>query len=411
MSAALVQSYGRQLADIAAFIGSEWQADSPEGMFALHVFEAASETGPTAPWPSSLASDALDGGRAPALSVAGYRLARLSSPPLDAADKWRGGLKRLTERNAFPPDRQAFPFRPLELYGLSIGASKLLADGSPERSWLADILRRLETTALTDVWAKTLSRLSAAHLGIRWSGDWSQPDALQSIEELSILRWAASVADQRIRTTIDPRDVDAILLKQAATTHTQPADVARAAVVYHALRRAVNERLQSSIAATWQVGRPSRDAVELVTNLCRRFHHFARQIRVRHAARPSMQFADEYDVQDAMHALLRLHFTDVRPEEWTPSYAGRSTRMDFLLKPERVVIEVKMTRRGLTQREVISELTEDKERYRSHADCQALVCFVYDPTNLCDNPAALESDVSVRDGDFRVEVIVAPHGV
>jgi hypothetical protein len=411
MSTPLVRSYGQQLAELAAFIGREWQADSPEGMFALHVYEAAGETGPTAGWPASLTFDALDGGRAPALSVAGYRLARLSSAPPDAADRWRAGLKRLTERNAFPPDRQAFPFRPLELYGLSLGVSKLLADGSPERSWLADVLRRLETASLTDVWAKVLSRLSAALLGVRWSGDWPQPELSHSVDELSLVRWVASAAEQGGKKSLDPRGIDELLLQQAAITHTQPADAARAAVVYHAVRRAVHERLQSTIAATWQVGRPTRDAVELVTNLCRRFHHFVRQMRVRHGGRASMQFADEYDVQDAMHALLRLHFTDVRAEEWTPSYAGRSTRMDFLLKPERVVIEVKMTRRGLTQREVISELTEDKERYRSHADCRALVCFVYDPTNLCDNPTALETDVSVRDGDFRVEVVVAPHGV
>ena len=84
MSTPLVQSYGQQLADLAAYIGREWQADSPEGMFALHVFEAAGETGPAAGWPASLVSDALDSGLAPALSVAGYRLGRLASPPPDA---------------------------------------------------------------------------------------------------------------------------------------------------------------------------------------------------------------------------------------------------------------------------------------------------------------------------------------
>lgn len=41
---------------------------------------------------------------------------------------------------------------------------------------------------------------------------------------------------------------------------------------------------------------------------------------------------DEYDVQDLPHALLLLYFDDVRAEEWTPSYAGKSARMDFLLK-------------------------------------------------------------------------------
>jgi hypothetical protein len=33
---------------------------------------------------------------------------------------------------------------------------------------------------------------------------------------------------------------------------------------------------------------------------------------------------DEYDVQDLLYALLRIFFDDVRPEEWTPSFAGKS---------------------------------------------------------------------------------------
>jgi hypothetical protein len=84
--------------------------------------------------------------------------------------------------------------------------------------------------------------------------------------------------------------------------------------------------------------------------------------------------------------------------------------MDFLLKREQVVVEVKMTRKGLDQKELIIQLTEDKERYRSHPDCKALVCFIYDPTGVCDNPAALESDLSVTDGGYRVSVVVAPQG-
>jgi hypothetical protein len=38
---------------------------------------------------------------------------------------------------------------------------------------------------------------------------------------------------------------------------------------------------------------------------------------------------DEYDVQDILKALLRVHFNDVRPEEPNPSIAGQSPRVDF----------------------------------------------------------------------------------
>ena len=90
----------------------------------------------------------------------------------------------------------------------------------------------------------------------------------------------------------------------------------------------------------------------LLTKLFERFHIVARQLRRRHDGRPTMEIHDEYDVQDLLHGLLRIDFDDVRPEEWTPSYAGASNRMDFLLKEDEIAIEVKMTRNGLKDKEL-----------------------------------------------------------
>ena len=69
-----------------------------------------------------------------------------------------------------------------------------------------------------------------------------------------------------------------------------------------------------------------------------------------------------------------------------------------------------MTRRNLGQNEVVRELTEDKERYQVHPDCDALVCFVYDPMSYCTNPAALEDDVSEEGHGLLVRVVVGPRG-
>ena len=38
----------------------------------------------------------------------------------------------------------------------------------------------------------------------------------------------------------------------------------------------------------------------------------------------------EISVATKVRALLKLHFANVRPEEWTPSYGGNASRMDFL---------------------------------------------------------------------------------
>ncbi|MEP7376818.1 MAG: hypothetical protein ABI675_25695 [Chitinophagaceae bacterium] len=147
----------------------------------------------------------------------------------------------------------------------------------------------------------------------------------------------------------------------------------------------------------------------ILTDLFDNFHSFYNQLRNRHNNRPSIEINDEYDVQDFLHALLRLHFKDVREEEHTPSYAGSSTRMDFLLKNEGIVIEVKKTRERLTDKELGQQLILDIAHYKNHPNCQVLKCFVYDPENKVKNPRGVESDIArASDESLTVELFVRP---
>jgi hypothetical protein len=147
------------------------------------------------------------------------------------------------------------------------------------------------------------------------------------------------------------------------------------------------------------------DAVEL---LCSRFHTVTRQLRERHSNRPTLDVTDEYDVQDLLHALLRIFFDDVRPEAWTPNYAGKSSRMDFLLPAEQLVIEAKKTRPGLAAKEIGTQLIDDISRYRQHPQCKRLICFVYDPDGRVANPRGLERDLSRNEAGLEVQVLVVP---
>lgn len=144
-----------------------------------------------------------------------------------------------------------------------------------------------------------------------------------------------------------------------------------------------------------------------IETICNRFHIVARQIRARYNGRETLCVTDEYDVQYLLHALLRLYFEDIRPEEYTPSYAGGSSRMDFLLKAEQIVVEVKKTRDSMSPKDLGSQLIEDIDRYQAHPDCKLLVCFVYDPEGLIPNPRGIESDLS-RDDPLRVRVLIRP---
>lgn len=154
------------------------------------------------------------------------------------------------------------------------------------------------------------------------------------------------------------------------------------------------------------VGKP--DSVSALRVLARRFHQIARQLRNRYSQRPTLDVEDEYDVQDLLHALLRLSFDDIRPEEWTPSYAGKSARMDFLLKSEQIVVETKKTRKGLDAKELGDQLIIDIQRYQSHPDCKTLFCFVYDPEARIVNPKGIESDLSKPHNSLNVTVQIEP---
>ena len=148
--------------------------------------------------------------------------------------------------------------------------------------------------------------------------------------------------------------------------------------------------------------------IALVLQICNRFHVVCRQLRKRRKGREPLEIADEYDVQYLLLALLKVHFDDIRAEEGTPSHAGSSSRIDFLLKSERIVIECKKTREGLTEAKLGEELIIDKERYRSHPDYGVLICLVYDPDGLITNPAFLERDLAEQRDDFSCLVVVAP---
>ena len=148
----------------------------------------------------------------------------------------------------------------------------------------------------------------------------------------------------------------------------------------------------------------------IISNIIEHFNACAIQLKRRHAGRETIIIQDEYDVQDLLHALLKLHFSDVRPEEWTPSYAGNSNRMDFLLKEAHIAIEVKMTRDNLKDKEIGEQLIIDIAKYQQHPDVDTLYCFVYDPNAILHNPVGLENDLNKLSTDnFSVKVFVRPN--
>ncbi|MBW4582053.1 MAG: hypothetical protein KME42_21015 [Tildeniella nuda ZEHNDER 1965/U140] len=151
-----------------------------------------------------------------------------------------------------------------------------------------------------------------------------------------------------------------------------------------------------------------QSAIEFIENLCNRFPRIAKQLCTEYRGRKIRSIEDEYDVQHLFHTLLLTRFDDIRPEDVNPSYAGATSRVDFLLKQAKVVVEVKKTREKLKDKEVGEQLIIDMKRYSQNQDCKTLICFVYDPDQLILNPSGLECDLSGNHDELEVKVIISP---
>ena len=150
------------------------------------------------------------------------------------------------------------------------------------------------------------------------------------------------------------------------------------------------------------------NALSLIIDILNGFPKFALQINKRHKNRHSIDFNDEYDVQDALHAILLLHFDNVKREEPIPHSAGASSSIDFLLRREKIGIEVKMPRKGLQDKTLGAQLAEDKERYKKENDCKTLIFFIYDPHHFINNPSEIIQDISGEVYGMKVMVVYCP---
>lgn len=131
------------------------------------------------------------------------------------------------------------------------------------------------------------------------------------------------------------------------------------------------------------------DIADLLDRLTKGIARAAFPLVRRRKGKPVLALSDEYDVQDLFHSMLRPWVKDVRAEEYTPSYALTSTRVDFLLKRHRVAVELKFVRDARHSRTVHDELSTDLAHYRAHPDVDVLWAIVFDPSGHISNPAGL----------------------
>ena len=140
-----------------------------------------------------------------------------------------------------------------------------------------------------------------------------------------------------------------------------------------------------------------QEPLEILEQLCEWVFHLAsRRLRRPHKSRETL------NAQDLLHSLLQISFEDVRQEE-----SGCSSRMDFLLKREQIVVMVKKAEATFGGKEIVEQLIGDIARYQAHHDCKTLVCFVHDPEGRVANPRGLEAELA-QEEPLIVRVYIRP---
>ncbi|MBW3569059.1 hypothetical protein KY385_02925 [Candidatus Parcubacteria bacterium] len=151
----------------------------------------------------------------------------------------------------------------------------------------------------------------------------------------------------------------------------------------------------------------------MIRAIASRFHAVVSKLKnaQRRSSKTHLLVNDEYDVQYLLEAILELFFKNVRPEEWTPSYLGGSSRVDFLLSEFQIVIEVKLVSDKLKDKELGKQLMEDILHYNVMSECKTLICFIYNPDGKLKNPSVIKADLekkTVTDIDD-VIALIEPH--
>lgn len=137
----------------------------------------------------------------------------------------------------------------------------------------------------------------------------------------------------------------------------------------------------------------SQQTINILSMIATTFRNVSDQLLSRHDKRETLKITDEYDVQDLLHALLKVFHFEIYPEEWNPSYMGKSTRVDLMLKTQKIVIEVKKMSESLGKDALRKQLIEDSHHYNQNKECNTLVCFIYDPDRRLKDPEIFKADI------------------
>src|SRR5690348_6243073 len=171
------RSFAAQSSHLHKYIADRFTWPSPDGGFALFVFSQIEQT-----FPMSLSTAKLrvprmkSSAQAPDLATAGF-YSDLQGDTGVTPLGWAEAFGRLTEREPFPVDRLAFPYRPFELLGIALGSQRTLNLTDAQMSWLKDVVREAKRKCVPDYWSLYMLAATSAIMDL--------PNPIESLRSLS----------------------------------------------------------------------------------------------------------------------------------------------------------------------------------------------------------------------------------
>ena len=136
--------------------------------------------------------------------------------------------------------------------------------------------------------------------------------------------------------------------------------------------------------------------IKTLSRICDKFTTVSKELidyRYGNGKRSTITMNDEYDVQDLFRSLLHLFFDEVIPEEYSPSYAGGKSRIDFNLPNEKIIVEIKLASKKIRDKEIGEQLIIDNTKYQVKDNWDHFFCFVYDPNRDIRNAKLLKKQL------------------
>lgn len=150
-------------------------------------------------------------------------------------------------------------------------------------------------------------------------------------------------------------------------------------------------------------------AVEILNKISSRLTLMINSLdeRVYDKKRHLLEITDEWDLLYYLQGLLLLFFDGVKPEQYTPSYGKKSSKIDYFLTEEKIAIEVKYLHENYSEKDIRLQLDIDYRHYTGVANTELVYAMVYDPFRIIKQPLLFIKDLERdRSGDKPMKVYV-----